>query len=82
MCEAFIYEVYYMMQIHKLLQGLPTIRSMVSLSSGAAKLVSMPLESYRKDHRLLKGMQRGKQNLTQKFSQNWFAKYFTPLLKS
>ncbi|XP_057964395.1 autophagy-related protein 2 isoform X2 [Malania oleifera] len=46
-------------QIHKLLQGLPTIRSLVAVSSGAAKLVSLPVKSYRKDRRLLKGMQRG-----------------------
>lgn len=46
-------------QIHKLLQGLPTIRSLVSVGSGAAKLVSLPVKSYKKDHRLLKGMQRG-----------------------
>jgi len=48
------------MQVHKILQGLPTIRSVVAVSSGAAKLVSLPVESYRKDRRLLKGMQRGK----------------------
>ncbi|XP_052191983.1 autophagy-related protein 2 [Diospyros lotus] len=46
-------------QIHKLLQGLPPIRSLVAMGSGAAKLVSLPVKSYRKDHRLLKGMQRG-----------------------
>uniref|UniRef100_A0A7N0T1I9 Autophagy-related protein 2 n=1 Tax=Kalanchoe fedtschenkoi TaxID=63787 RepID=A0A7N0T1I9_KALFE len=46
-------------QIHKLLQGLPTIRSLVSVGSGAAKLVSLPLKNYRKDRKLLKGMQRG-----------------------
>ncbi|KAJ4716330.1 autophagy-related protein 2-like [Melia azedarach] len=46
-------------QIHKVLQGLPTIRSLVAVGSGAAKLVSMPVESYRKDKRVLKGMQRG-----------------------
>ncbi|KAL4615459.1 hypothetical protein ACB092_07G126400 [Castanea dentata] len=46
-------------QVHKILQGLPTIRSVVAVGSGAAKLVSLPVESYRKDRRLLKGMQRG-----------------------
>uniref|UniRef100_A0A5B6ZZ23 Autophagy-related protein 2 n=1 Tax=Davidia involucrata TaxID=16924 RepID=A0A5B6ZZ23_DAVIN len=46
-------------QIHKLLQGLPPIRSLVAVGSGAAKLVSLPVNNYRKDHRLLKGMQRG-----------------------
>ncbi|WCJ17657.1 Autophagy-related protein 2 [Euphorbia peplus] len=46
-------------QIHKVLQGLPTIRSLVAVGSGAAKLISLPVESYRKDQRVLKGMQRG-----------------------
>ncbi|KAE8668110.1 B3 domain-containing protein [Hibiscus syriacus] len=46
-------------QIHKVLCGLPTIPSLVSVGGAAAKLVSLPLESYRKDQRVLKGMQRG-----------------------
>ncbi|XP_057488102.1 autophagy-related protein 2-like isoform X2 [Actinidia eriantha] len=46
-------------QIHKLLRGLPPIRSLVAVGSGTAKLVSLPVKNYRKDHRLLKGMQRG-----------------------
>ncbi|KAK1258092.1 hypothetical protein QJS04_geneDACA012280 [Acorus gramineus] len=46
-------------QIHKLLKGLAPIRSLFSVSSGAAKLVSLPLKSYKKDHRLIKGVQRG-----------------------
>ncbi|KAF3435392.1 hypothetical protein FNV43_RR22481 [Rhamnella rubrinervis] len=46
-------------QIHKILRGLPTIRSLVAVGAGAAKLISMPVENYRKDKRLLKGMQRG-----------------------
>lgn len=50
------------MQIHKILQGLPAVRSLVAVGAGATKLVSMPIENYRKDKRLLKGMQRGKLN--------------------
>ncbi|PQQ10892.1 autophagy-related protein 2 [Prunus yedoensis var. nudiflora] len=46
-------------QIHKILRGLPTIRSLVAVGAGATKLVSLPIESYRKDKRVLKGMQRG-----------------------
>uniref|UniRef100_A0A2N9I0Q6 Autophagy-related protein 2 n=1 Tax=Fagus sylvatica TaxID=28930 RepID=A0A2N9I0Q6_FAGSY len=46
-------------QVHKILRGLPTIRSIVAIGSGAAKLVSLPVESYKKDRRVLKGMQRG-----------------------
>lgn len=47
------------LQVHKLLQGLPPIRSLVAVGSGAAKLVTLPLMNYRKDKRLLKGIQRG-----------------------
>ncbi|KAL6494724.1 hypothetical protein OROGR_031524 [Orobanche gracilis] len=46
-------------QMHKLLKGLPPIRSLVAVGSGAAKLVSLPVKNYKEDHRLLKGMQRG-----------------------
>ncbi|KAJ6905952.1 autophagy-related protein 2-like isoform X1 [Populus alba x Populus x berolinensis] len=46
-------------QMHKILRGLPTVRSLVAVGSGAAKLVSLPVESYRKDHKIIKGMQRG-----------------------
>uniref|UniRef100_A0A6N2K333 Autophagy-related protein 2 n=1 Tax=Salix viminalis TaxID=40686 RepID=A0A6N2K333_SALVM len=31
-------------QIHKILQGLPTIRSLVAVGSSAAKLVSLPVQ--------------------------------------
>ncbi|ERM97144.1 autophagy-related protein 2 isoform X1 [Amborella trichopoda] len=46
-------------QVHKLLKGLAPLRSLVKVGSGAAKLVSLPIKNYKKDHRLLKGMQRG-----------------------
>ncbi|RZC48420.1 hypothetical protein C5167_016847 [Papaver somniferum] len=46
-------------QIHKLLKGLPPIRSLLTVGSGAAKLVSLPVKNYKKDHRLLSGIQRG-----------------------
>ncbi|KAF5727248.1 hypothetical protein HS088_TW22G00937 [Tripterygium wilfordii] len=46
-------------QIHKVLQGIPTVHSLVAVGAGAAKLVSLPVENYRKDRRVLKGMQRG-----------------------
>ncbi|KAJ8530077.1 hypothetical protein K7X08_036912 [Anisodus acutangulus] len=46
-------------QIHKLLKGLPPIRSLVSVGSSARKFVSLPVKCYKKDHKLLKGMQRG-----------------------
>ncbi|CAA7392036.1 unnamed protein product [Spirodela intermedia] len=46
-------------QIHKVLKGLTPVRSLFAVSSGAAKLVSLPVKTYKKDHRLLKGIQRG-----------------------
>lgn len=46
-------------QVHKLLKGLPPIKSLYAVGSGASKLVSLPIKSYKKDHKLLKGMQRG-----------------------
>ncbi|XP_078159359.1 autophagy 2 [Carex rostrata] len=46
-------------QVHKLLKGLPPVRSLFAVSSGTSKLVSLPIKSYRKDGKLLKGMQRG-----------------------
>lgn len=46
-------------QVHKLLKGLPPIKSLVAVSSGTKKLVSLPFKSYKKDRKLLKGMQRG-----------------------
>ncbi|KAF6144029.1 hypothetical protein GIB67_017637 [Kingdonia uniflora] len=46
-------------QIHKFLKGLPPVRSLISVGSGAAKLLSLPVKNYRKDHKLLKGVQRG-----------------------
>ncbi|KAI7756012.1 hypothetical protein M8C21_011166, partial [Ambrosia artemisiifolia] len=41
-------------QIHKLLKGLPPIRSVVAVGSSAAKLVSLPVKSYKKDRRVVK----------------------------
>nr|XP_043627470.1 autophagy-related protein 2 isoform X2 [Erigeron canadensis] len=46
-------------QIHKLLKGLPPIRSLVAVGSSAAKLVSLPVKNYKKDRKIVKGMQRG-----------------------
>ncbi|KAJ0264446.1 Autophagy-related protein 2 [Hirschfeldia incana] len=46
-------------QIHQLLKGIPTVRSLSALYAAAAKLVSSPVQSYRKDRRLVKGVQRG-----------------------
>jgi autophagy-related protein 2 len=48
-----------LVQVHKLLKGLPPVRSLVAVSSGTKKLVSLPIKSYKKDRKLLKGLQRG-----------------------
>ncbi|KAL5651363.1 hypothetical protein ACJX0J_036821, partial [Zea mays] len=46
-------------QVHKLLKGLAPIRSLAAVGSGTRKLVSLPIKSYKKDRKLLKGVQRG-----------------------
>ncbi|KHN31066.1 Autophagy-related protein 2 [Glycine soja] len=46
-------------QIHKILRGLPTVRSLIAVGAGAAKLASSPVQSYKKERRVLKGVQRG-----------------------
>lgn len=46
-------------QIHKILRGLPTVRSLISVGAGAAKLISSPVENYKKERRVIKGLQRG-----------------------
>ncbi|XP_061367133.1 autophagy-related protein 2 [Gastrolobium bilobum] len=46
-------------QIHKILRGLPTVQSLIAVVTGAAKLVSSPVENYKKERRVLKGIQRG-----------------------
>ncbi|KAG6653101.1 autophagy-related protein 2-like isoform X1 [Carya illinoinensis] len=46
-------------QVRKILRGLPPIRSFVAVGSSAVKLVSLPVENYKRDRRVLKGMQRG-----------------------
>ncbi|KAG0447467.1 hypothetical protein HPP92_028321 [Vanilla planifolia] len=46
-------------QVHKLLKGLAPIRSFVSVASGTHKLITLPVKSYRRDKKLLKGIQRG-----------------------
>ncbi|CAM0878979.1 unnamed protein product [Alopecurus aequalis] len=45
-------------QVHKLLKGLPPIKSLLAVGSGTKKLVSLPIKSYKKDRKFLKGMQR------------------------
>lgn len=46
-------------QVHKFIKALPPVRSLVAVGSGTKKLVTLPIKSYKKDRKLLKGMQRG-----------------------
>ena len=47
------------MQAHKLLKWVARIGYLFALGCVAAKLFSLPAENFRKDHRLLKGLQKG-----------------------
>ena len=60
------------MQVHKLLKGVAPIQSLFALGWGTAKLFSLLAEHYRKDHPLLKGLQKGLVDYNE-------TKYFIPL---
>jgi len=46
-------------QLIDVISGVSPIRSMVNVGSGVADLILLPIEQYRKDGRLAKGVQRG-----------------------
>ncbi|KAI8090453.1 hypothetical protein BDF21DRAFT_377473 [Thamnidium elegans] len=46
-------------QVTSMVSGVSPIRSIVNLSTGVADLVLLPIQQYRKDGRLIKGIQRG-----------------------
>ncbi|KAI7888841.1 uncharacterized protein EV154DRAFT_539128 [Mucor mucedo] len=46
-------------QVTNMVSGVSPIRSIVNLSNGVADLVLLPIRQYRKDGRLIKGLQRG-----------------------
>lgn len=46
-------------QVTNMVSGVSPIRSIVNLSNGVADLVLLPYQQYRKDGRLIKGIQRG-----------------------
>lgn len=46
-------------QVTNLVSGVSPIRSIVNLSNGVADLVLLPIQQYKKDGRLIKGIQRG-----------------------
>lgn len=49
-------------QLIHMLSGVSPIRSMVNLGSGVADLFLLPIQQYRKDGRVIKGLQRGTQS--------------------
>jgi hypothetical protein len=46
-------------QVANMVSGVSPIRSIVNLSNGVADLVLLPIQQYKKDGRLIKGIQRG-----------------------
>jgi hypothetical protein len=46
-------------QVPNVVSGLKPIRSMVNIGSGMADLVLLPIEQYRRDGRVVKGLRRG-----------------------
>ncbi|KAI8056718.1 hypothetical protein BDF22DRAFT_667643 [Syncephalis plumigaleata] len=51
-------------QVSNFVSGVAPIRSMVNIGSGMADLVLLPIEQYRKDGRIIRGLQRGLQSFT------------------
>ncbi|CAO3577634.1 unnamed protein product [Absidia cylindrospora] len=49
-------------QLLHIFSGVSPIRSMVNLGSGVADLILLPIQQYRKDGRVIKGLQRGTQS--------------------
>ncbi|KAI8059012.1 hypothetical protein BC940DRAFT_314453 [Gongronella butleri] len=49
-------------QVPHMVSGVTPIRSMVNLGSGIADLVLIPLQQYRRDGRVIKGLQKGTQS--------------------
>ncbi|KAI7862276.1 hypothetical protein BDF14DRAFT_1974660 [Spinellus fusiger] len=49
-------------QVPSMVSGVAPIRSIVNLSSGVADLVLLPIQQYRKDGRIIKGIQKGTQS--------------------
>ncbi|CAM6122683.1 unnamed protein product [Calypogeia fissa] len=46
-------------QVHKFVRGVGPIRPLYAMGSGAAKLLVLPAEHYKKDRRLFRGMRKG-----------------------
>jgi autophagy-related protein 2 len=52
-------------QLADVISGVSPIRSMVNVGSGVADLILLPIEQYRKDGRLARGLQRGGNSFVQ-----------------
>ncbi|CAG8746013.1 13896_t:CDS:2, partial [Cetraspora pellucida] len=49
-------------QVPNVVSGVAPIRSLVNIGSGVADLILLPIEQYKKDGRIIKGLQRGTQS--------------------
>ncbi|RIB23489.1 hypothetical protein C2G38_843653 [Gigaspora rosea] len=49
-------------QVPNIVSGVAPIRSLVNIGSGVADLILLPIEQYKKDGRIIKGLQRGTQS--------------------
>jgi hypothetical protein len=59
-------------QLHKCVGGIPPFRTLYRLGSGVADLFIMPIEQYRKDRRLLRGISKGIQSLVRNVTSETF----------
>ncbi|KAJ3092413.1 autophagy- protein 2 [Quaeritorhiza haematococci] len=46
-------------QVPRVMSGVTGVRTLVNLSSGVADLILLPIEQYKKDGRIIKGLQKG-----------------------
>ncbi|KAJ3125478.1 autophagy- protein 2 [Nowakowskiella sp. JEL0407] len=51
-------------QVPKMVSGVSGVKSVVNLSSGIADLVLLPIQQYRKDGRVIRGLQKGAKSFT------------------
>jgi hypothetical protein len=49
-------------QVPNVVSGVAPIRSLVNLGSGVADLILLPIEQYKKDGRVIRGLQKGTQS--------------------
>ncbi|CAN0414463.1 unnamed protein product, partial [Ectocarpus sp. 13 AM-2016] len=49
-------------QLHKFLAGTTAVRPLVTMGKGVADLVLLPVQQYRRDGRVLRGLRKGTQS--------------------